>query len=173
MGAGKVLARIGAIIGLLNIGLTIFLESLLPWYRVEVSGPGDTGFAYVTGLGTVDSTIEQYDLFLLGFIVGIIVIIGAILCLVSAAKGSKAMGIIGGIMMLAGPLLLIMDLLLGISEIAQDMDQFVDTAGGSIFWGSYSDGSTYYVWGLGFGFFLALGGGILGLIGGATVSEGY
>ena len=53
MKVGKIIAIIGAVIGLASIILSFIVPELFSWYRYEVSGMGTSGGWYLTGFGTV------------------------------------------------------------------------------------------------------------------------
>ena len=171
--AGKVLAIIGAVVGLASVTLGFVLPAFFSWFKIEGSYGGTVvvGF-YITGFGTLTSVPPYYTGFAyLELVGGIVLVVGAILCIVSAAKGSKAPGIVGGILMLVSPLILIVDLLL---LSGADFGALIYSLGGpanaSILWGSFSPAPGVLLsWGIWIGAFVALGAGVLGLIGGATV----
>ncbi len=171
--AGKVLAIIGAIVGVASVLLGFVLPAFFSWFRMEISYGGTVVLGvYVSGFGTVSSVPAYYTAFAyLELVGGIVLIVGAILCIVSAGKGSKAPGIVGGILMLVAPLILIVDLLL---VSGADFAALIALMGGpadpSILWGSFSPAPGVLLsWGIWIGAFVALGAGVLGLIGGATV----
>ena len=172
MGFGKVLAIIGAIIGLASIILSFIMPELFSWYRYEVYGWGSEGDYYLTGIGTVidiGNTVPK-DLSILGVIGGILIILGSILCIVATVKESKSMGAIGGLLMLLAPLLLVVDFLTGMSElagnIADNMDLFITR---DWYWEDFWALTYHYTWGIWVGFFIAIAGGVLGLIGGLAL----
>lgn len=165
MGIARVVAVIGALSGLLSVGLSLVLPELMAWYMFEIdSGDG----YYLTGLGRViiKGMIIEREISILVLIGGIAIILGAILCIVSAIKESKKIGFFGGILMLLGPGLLIADFLMRISDLAGAIGSYVDILGKSIFWGTYDDGFFVYTWSLWVGFYIASVGGVLGLLGG-------
>jgi len=84
--------------------------------------------------------------------------------IIGAAKEIKVMGIIGGVLTLIGPILLFSNLLIGIYD-------FQGLLGDpNVFWGFREVGPGVWLsWGVWIGFFMALVGGVLGLVGGATV----
>ncbi|MBY8984268.1 MAG: hypothetical protein KGD65_04305 [Candidatus Lokiarchaeota archaeon] len=175
MGAGKVLALIGAIIALVSVALSFIAPAFFGWYRIEVSSLGITVGVYITGIGsivTVPAILPVEGMAIFELIGGIVLIIGAIVCIVGAVKESKAAGIVGGILILVGPLLLILDLLLGLGDFAALIALLGGPTGTSAFWGSITivgPPDVVMSWGIWIGAFLALGGGVLGLIGGAAV----
>ncbi|MFX1314777.1 MAG: hypothetical protein ACFE9T_02865 [Promethearchaeota archaeon] len=144
---------------------------LFSWYHLQLTG-GYTGGLYLTAFGNSISDPSGLDLemAMLVLIGGILVLVGAALCIFGAFTEKKPLGIIGGLVMIVGPLLLVMDLLLVISEFAEFMDtNWADPLNKSIFFGTESGGGTTAVWGLWIGFYMAIAGGVLGLIGGASV----
>lgn len=172
MGAGRVFALIGALVGLSCLLLSLILPELLCWYKYEGFSAGLTAGWYLTGFGTIINRgpIGPLDNSIVVLIGGIVVIVGAvILCIGSAAMERKTAGLIGGILMLLGPILVIADLLIGISELAENMKLLVDGVGGIIFWGTFDTGLIVHSWSLWIGFYIILVGGFLGLVGGVAV----
>ncbi|MFX1410532.1 MAG: hypothetical protein ACFFA6_09280 [Promethearchaeota archaeon] len=172
--AGKVLAIIGAVIGILSVVLAFAMPALFSWYHIDLSGAGYSGGLYVTAFGGImeegilsSPTDEIITLVLIG---GILVLAGAALCIVSALTELKPLGLIGGILMILGPLFLIFDLMGQMSEFAEFMDSLATAYDSNVFFGSFSPyPGISFNWGIWIGFFLAIGGGVVGLIGGATV----
>ncbi len=172
---GKVLALIGAIVALASVALSFIVPQFLGWYRIEMSTLGVTVGVYITGLGTIASIpagapVTGFATFEL--IGGILVIIGAILLIVGAVKESKGAGIAGGVLTLLGPLLLLIDLLLDFGDFAAMIQVLGGPAGASVFWGSFTivgPPDVLMSWGIWIGSFVALAGGVLGIIGGALV----
>ena len=173
MRSGKVLVLIGAVLALITIGLSFIVPNFFGWYRIEASGLGVTVGIYITGLGTVAVVpaivpIEGMDIF--GLIGGIILIIGAIACVISGVKESKAAGIIGGILILLSPIVLIVSLLIGSGDFGTMIQLLGGPADASVLWGSATiPGPVTLSWGIWIGSFLSLGAGVLGLAGGASV----
>ncbi len=177
--AGRVLAIIGAAVGIAAVLLGLVIPIIFSWYHVDLDlGIIGTGELFLTGLGTTisdpSSTLED-EIAILVLVGGIMVLAGAGLCIVSAATEIKPLGIIGGILMIVGPIMLIVDLLLVDSEFAKSVDdvlEFLEYAvGGSynILFGTWSEYGYSMNWGINFiGFSIPIAGGILGLIGGAT-----
>ncbi|MFX1572546.1 MAG: hypothetical protein ACFFB0_07345 [Promethearchaeota archaeon] len=170
MKSGEILGMIGACIGLLSI-IFSFIFPELSWYKYEVTDEvlELTSGAYLTGFGTYISTgtMATPDIAILMLIGGILIVIGSVLCIVSVVKELKIIGVSGGILILLGPVLLIIDLLTGMSEIAETISTIDPNV--NMFWDSFSESGITFSWGLWIGFYIALAGGILGLIGGALV----
>ena len=167
MGAGKVIAIIGACISLASLLLSILLPEWFSWYRVSVSdgfttmGYSLTGFGIFISIGGIPPLTDIIFLTLIG---AIILIVGAIILIIGAAKEIKVMGIIGGVLTLIGPILLLSNLLIGF----YDFQWLVGEP--NVIWGFREIGpGLLYSWGVWIGFFMALVGGVLGLVGGATV----
>jgi hypothetical protein len=173
--AGRALAIIGAVVGLLSVLLGLAIPAIFSWYHIELSYGPFSGGAYLTAFGNLieddvslpsDAT-EMVTLVLVG---GILVLAGAGLCIAGAATEQKPLGIIGGILMIIGPTMLIFDLMAQVSEFAQFMDMIAGYYDKSIFFGSFSPYPGYSImWGLWVGYFIAYVGGVLGLIGGAIL----
>ena len=138
-----------------------------------VSGWGSEGAYYLTGFGTTSAIPPSSlitELAILETIGGSMVILGSILCIVAAVKESKGIGVLGGLLMLLGPILLVIDFLVGMSEFAgvigDNLDLFVNR---NAFWETFSTMGYLYTWGIWTGVFLCAIGGVLGLIGGIAL----
>ncbi|MFX1322346.1 MAG: hypothetical protein ACFFAQ_11960 [Promethearchaeota archaeon] len=171
--AGMVLAIIGAVIGLLSVLLGLAIPALFSWYHYDLSTPGYSGGLYLTAFGSIisDPSGADFEVATLVLLGGIMVLAGAGLCIVAAATKMKPLGIIGGILMIVGPIMLIIDLASVGSEFAEYMDNIATYTDKSIFFDTFSYAGYSVVWGLWVGFFMAIAGGVVGLIGGATLSE--
>jgi len=172
--AGKVLAIIGAAVGLLSVLLGLAIPALFCWFRFDVSG-AVTGGLYLTGFGTVmdEGVIAGYysfDMVMLVLIGGILVLVGAGLCITGAITEMKLFGIIGGIAMIVGPLLLVAEFMTVTSDFTEYVDLWAETFDKMTFFGSGSPGpGVTFIWGPWIGYFMAYFGATLGLIGGALV----
>ncbi len=177
MGKGKIVAIIGAAVGIASVLLSLAIPALFSWYHYDVDATGYGSFGiYLTAFGTIVEDMPypvSIDMVTLVLIGGIMVLAGAGLCIVSGVTEMKPLGIIGGILMIVGPLMLIFDLIGEVSDFAEDMNNMADALDTNVFFGSYS--YTYYGFtvnygfGLWIGFFMAIGGGVVGLIGGVSV----
>ena len=161
MGFGRIAAIIGAAVGLLSVILSLILPELFCWYSYTITNmisSNKSGY-YLTGFGTT-STIPYSTaisgIALLELIGGFIVILGA--------------------MILLGPVLLLVDFLFGIGAYFgineyHEYVAFIQTipSNESILWGTFIIMGDYYAWNLWIGFFMAVAGGVLGTIGGATL----
>ena len=166
MGAGRILAIIGAIVGILSVVLYHLLPELFCYWRLDGGAAasifmGGFGFANGTLLGIPFGPEYAEDIYLL--LVGILIIGGSALLIIGALVENKALGVIGGIVCLAGPILLIIDLLVGLG-IFEDIGGLL-ASGETLLFGSQPGVN----WGLWIGTFMAIGGGVVGLIGGATL----
>ena len=104
------------------------------------------------------------DIIFLTLIGAMALIGGAIILIIGAAKEIKAMGIIGGVLTLIAPILLLINLFVGIYDFQAIVGE------PNVFWGLIEVGpGVFFSWGVWIGFFMALVGGVLGLVGGATV----
>lgn len=166
MGAGKIIAIIGGILGILSVVLYHIMPDLFNFWRID-GGPMFSitlgGFGFTSGwfMGVQIAPVYAEDIFLL--IIAILIVAGGVLALVGGLVENKAVGILGGIVLLAGPILLIVALLLQLGSFADLALLF--PPGESLLFGSLPGVN----WGIWIGSFLALGGGVLGLVGGATV----
>ncbi|MFX1277952.1 MAG: hypothetical protein ACFFA3_00945 [Promethearchaeota archaeon] len=159
MGAGRIIAIIGGIVGILSIVLYYAMPGFFCLWRFD-GGAALTIFA--GGFGSTSGTLVGIDYGpdsaedMLFLIVAILIIAGGVLALIGGIAENKALGIIGGILMLAGPGLLVVELFLELGF----WEGFPEFA----LWGSQAGAN----WGVWIGFFMAIGGGVLGIIGGAT-----
>ena len=173
MGKGKVVAIIGAAVGIASVLLGLAMPALFSWYRIEISGGGYTFGLYLTAFGGFiedGMTAPTDEIVMLVLIGGILVLAGAGLCITGALTEQKVLGIIGGIAMIVGPTLLIFDLIGQMSEFAEFMDLMSGYYGKNIFFAVYSPyPGVSLMWGVWIGLFIAYAGGFIGLIGGATV----
>jgi len=171
MGKGRVLAIIGAAIGAASVLLSLVAPALFSWYHIQVTGGGYSAGLYLTAFGSIisDPSGADYEVAMFVLFGGIMVLAGAALCIVGGAAEIKPLGIIGGILMIIGPFLLVLDIMMEVSEYAELINLYIDYLGGTILFGSESAYGGTLIWGLWIGYFMAIGGGILGLIGGATV----
>jgi hypothetical protein len=170
MAYARQIAVIGAFIGILSLLLSLLSPEWFGWYRLSI--PSIDGGLYLTGFGTViikefPSVTDQIAILVL--IGGILVIVGAVECLTSALLKNKVVGILGGLFMIVGPLLLLADIMMGVSEFMQFMENYTYNSGVELFFGRIP------VWdmdfGLWIGFFMAIAGGVAGLIGGVLVER--
>jgi len=165
MGAGKFIAIIGGILGILTIGLYFVLPEIFclwrldgaPFLSIFLGGFGSTT-GEVLGVGYGPDYAE--DIMLL--IICVLIVAGGALAIIGGLVGNKIIGILGGVLMIVGPILLIVALFI---EYGDFEDIALILGGKSLFFGS----ELGVDWGLWIGFYLAIGGGVLGLIGGATI----
>ena len=178
MGKGKIIAIVGAVIGALSVVLSLVLPELFGWYRSHVSVVGLEAGYYLHGFGIFDTSNSLLlpmppgvdEMVLLVMIGGILMIAGAVVCALGAFVEKKFLGLLGGLLMIVGPLLLLVDIMTGMSEFIEFLELFNGESGVGLLFGSTSPApGVTFSWGLWIGFFLAIGGGIVGLIGGATI----
>ena len=165
MAAGKIIAIIGGILGILTIGLYFVLPEIFclwrldgaPFLSIFLGGFGSaTGEALGVGYGP-----EYYEDIML-LIICVLIVAGGALAIIGGLIENKMIGILGGVLMIVGPILLIVALFIEYG----DFEAIASLLGGkSLFFGSEPGVD----WGLWIGFYLAIGGGVLGLIGGATI----
>lgn len=169
MAYARQIAVIGAFIGILSVLLGLLSPEWFSWYRVESTIYG----FYLTGFGTgvfINYPSQTDQIAILVLIGGILVIVGAVECLTSALVKNKVVGILGGLFMIVGPLLLLADIMMGVSEFMQWMEYYTSgKSGAELLFGRIDYWDIDY--GLWIGFFMAIGGGVLGFIGGALVER--
>lgn len=167
MGAGKVLAIIGGVLGVLSVVLYYINTELLSFWRLDA---GATLKFFLGGFGTLSGELAtipfpaEYSGDWILTIVSVLIIGGSVLTFIAGITENKTVGILGGIIFLAGPILLLIEIITQIG-IFESMAA-VWLPGENLLFGSYPGLAD---WGIGIGFYLAIGGGILGIIGGATV----
>ncbi len=168
MGVGRFLAIIGGILGILSMVLFYFMPEIFNlWKFVDV---GSTVSVYIGGFGSWSRDIGfnfgirfSDDIFLL--IVSLLIVGGSVLVIIAGVKESKIFGILGGFILLAGPVLFMLELIAQIGVIG-DFLEIVPLLGSfNLFFGDLAGAQ----WGIWISSFLTIGGGLLGIIGGATI----
>lgn len=180
--AGKILAIIGAIIGALPIALYYVLPEIFSLWRFDA---GDFitrhlgGFGFMAGTDLGDDFGPEYYEDILLLLVGVVIVVGAGLLIIGALTEVKALGIIGGLTVIAGPILLMIGLLLEMGDFADIADLLED--GGltdeTLIFGSgeldFTIINPAFIfqadWGMWIGTYIVIGGGVVGVIGGALV----
>jgi len=180
MGKGKIIAIIGAVVGILSVVLSLVLPELFGWYRVHASVLGVEAGYYLHGFGIFDALNSALlpmppgvdEMVLLVMIGGILMIAGAVVCGLGAFVENKILGILGGLLMIVGPLLLLVDIMTGMSEFIEFVELFTGESGVGLLFGSTSPAPGVTLsWGIWIGYFMGIGGGFVGLIGGALVER--
>jgi len=181
MGKGKIIAIVGAVIGALSVVLSLVLPELFGWYRTHVSVLGVEAGYYLHGFGIFDASNSALlpmppgvdEMVLLVMIGGILMIAGAVVCVLGAFVENKIFGILGGLLMIVGPILLLVDIMTGMSEFIEFVELFTgaDSGIGLIFGTESPAPGVTISWGIWIGFFMGIGGGFVGLIGGALVER--
>lgn len=173
MGAGRILAIIGGILGILSVVLFFILPEFFCFWRIEISGGGMDITTYLGGIGFGSGSIlgipfgpELVDDIIL-LLVGVLTIAGGVIALIGGAADKKTVGILGGIILLAGPILLIVSILGELGAIG-DLAAILPP-GETAFFGSISSMGVTATWGIWIGFFMAIAGGVVGVIGGAII----
>ncbi len=180
MGNGKFVAIIGGIIGIVFVLLSLVGGKFLSWYQFsgEIVGiyGSSSGGLYLTAFGDIISDPTggpEFEIATLVLLGGIMVLAGAGLCIVGGATEKKPLGIIGGILMILGPMMIIFDLVGEVSEFSEYINDLSTAYDSNVFFGSFSETYGYYsldfTWSLTIGFFITIGGGVVGLIGGALI----
>lgn len=165
---GKIVAILGGLVGLLASILFLF-EGSLGWWEVVYTPifgnavRGDLSPFGTYQLGTGD--VEMWGgLFLFS---GIIFVLASVLLIVASAKESKGGAILCAILMIVGLGLFIYAL--GSDEGLLQIKDFLDWIGGSeynVYFGSVDFGFLgAWAWRFGNGFFIAIAGAVIGLIG--------
>ena len=163
MGAGKIIAIIGGILGILCVALFYVLPEIFCFWRLETP-LGDLflgGFGFQAGTG-IDPEYTEDILLLLVFTLSVA---GGAIAIIGGLVESKALGIVGGIIMLVGPILLLIALFIEMGDF-EDLAGVIGLFGGEgLIMGSAGGAE----WGIWISTYLAFGAGALGLIGGAII----
>ncbi len=167
MGAGKVLTIIGGVLGALSVLLFYIAPEIFCLWRIDA---GSTLSVFIGGFGAWSGEFiaipfgPEYSQDIILMIVGVLIIGGSVLTFIAGLAGSKAIGILGGIILLAGPILLLVAL---IAKMGVFGDTIVPLLGNvNLLFGSILGVAD---WGIYIGSYFAIGGGLLGIIGGATI----
>ncbi len=163
MGAGKFIAIIGGILGILSVALFYVLPEIFSFWRLETP-LGDFflgGFGFRAGTG-IDPEYTE-DILLL--IIFTLVVAGGAIAIIGGLIESKGVGILGGVIMLAGPIFLLIALFIEFGDF-EDLAIAISFFGGEgLIMGSAGGAE----WGIWISTYLAIGGGVVGVIGGATL----
>ena len=167
MGAGKFIAIIGGILGIVSVALFYVLPELFCFWRLE-SAVGDIflgGFGFSAGTGLFESDPEYTEDILL-LITFTLVVAGGALAIIGGLIESKIFGILGGIIMLAGPIFLLIGLFIEMGDFEDLATNIAFLFGGEgLIMGSAGGAE----WGIWISTYFAFGAGALGLIGGALI----
>ncbi len=167
MGAGKVFAIIGGVLGVLSVILYYIAPDIISLWRLDAPL---TLRVYIGGFGAWSGEFiaipfgPEYSADIILMIVSLLIIGGGVITFIAGVAGSKAVGILGGIILLAGPALLLFELIAKLGVFGETLIPLMGDV--NLLFGSIPGVAD---WGIGIGSFLAIGGGILGIIGGATV----
>jgi hypothetical protein len=166
MGSGRLIAIIGGVLGILSVVLFHLFPEIFAFWRIEGGGGGIYlgGFAFEYLVGSDPAYTE--DILLL--IIFILVVAGGALAIVGGLIENKLIGTLGGLLRLVGPILFIISLAIELGDFS-DLAALVEFSTGERFllFGSAAG----LDWGLWVGTFLALGAGVIGLIGGLKVED--
>ena len=168
MGVGRIIAIIGGLLGIISMILFYFMPEIFNlWRFVDV---GSTVYVYIGGFGSWSRDIGfnfgirfSDDIFLL--IVSLLIVVGSVLVIIAGVKGSKIFGILGGVILLGGPALFMVEIIAQIGVIGDFLELVPLLGSFNLFFGDVAGAQ----WGIWISSFLTIGGGILGIIGGATI----
>lgn len=162
MGAGRIIAIIAGVLGIISVALFRVFPEIFSFWKLSGGGAG----LYLGGFGTwSDAGDFSYAEDTLLTIILVIIVVGGVFGILGGIIENKAIGLIGGILMLLGPILLIVALFIEFGDF-KDLADFIEFGTGNRFL-LFGSGAGV-TWGLWISTFLALGAGILGIIGGAT-----
>ncbi|TFF63710.1 MAG: hypothetical protein EU521_00595 [Promethearchaeota archaeon] len=167
---GKVLLIIGGILGILSILLYFISNEFGAWWQVTYEILNSEDPSYMSAFGTY-STAEELDLKLgfYGVIGAILMLVGSVLLFITLSNESKALAIIGSIMMVSCIVLFLVGLgsVTEYESILEDLN-FLTGNEYSVYFGQVTFIGTW-TWGLSIGFFLGLIATIIGFIGAIMV----
>lgn len=166
MGVGKVFAIIGGVLGVFSIVLFyVFPDLFCLWRYFDAIDPH-----YIGGFGVevTDSYFYTHststnDIALI--LVGVLLVAGGVAAFGGALGKFKNLCIIGGTLMLLGPILFSIELVVRSNYFSV----WEPVEYENLFWGSISYLNTSEYWNIGVSFYMGAGGGILGIIGGVTL----
>ncbi len=179
MRGSKYIALIGAILGILTVVLFYLLPEMFYLWGIKATGTENLRF-YLGGFYSVGYTFSPLGLLDIEFIqtlepilfiVSVLITGGFVITLIGSLEGKRSTGIGGGITLLLGPVLLMIALLTGMGTLFGELASILGLIGQNLLFGSLSSMGTTMSWGLGSGFFVALAGGVLGVIGGALMER--
>jgi hypothetical protein len=167
MGAGKIIAIIGGIVGILSIALYHVLPEFFCLWRLEAGAALKVwigGFGFTAGETGGVGVDPEYAEEILLLIIAILIVAGGALAIIGGLTESKLFGILGGVAMLAGSIGFIVGALIEYGTF-EDLALAIGLFGGEgLLFGSAGGAD----WGIWIGLYMAIAGGVLGLIGGAT-----
>ncbi len=172
----KVIAIIGGVVGIVAAILG-FLAPELGWWQVTAENYLIIfdGSGYINAFGMTSNTVNEEvellgNMFLIG---GIVFIVGALLAMVGAAKESTGLAVLGSIIMIAGIGLWVYDLMTNedFENIIDGLD-FITGDEYTVLFGAIDLGILgAWNWGLGVGFYIAVAGAVVCLIGSFMVKR--
>ena len=167
MGVGKVFAIIGGVLGVLSVVLYYAAPEIFCLWRLDAPA---TLKLYVGGFGTLSGELlavpfpPEYTGDTILMAVSLLIIGGSVLTFIAGLTESKKVGILGGIILLAGPILLLVEIIAKLGFFETMAAAWLP--GANLLFGSFFGLAD---WGIYIGAYLAIGGGLLGIIGGATI----
>lgn len=162
MGAGRIIAIIAGILGILSVALFYVLPEIISFWKISGGGMG----LYLGGFGFwSDAGDFSYAEDTLLTTIFVLIVAGGALGIIGGLVENKVIGLIGGILMLLGPILLIVALFIEFGDF-EALADLIELGTGKRFL-LFGSGAGV-TWGLWIGTFLAFGAGVLGIIGGAT-----
>lgn len=160
-GTAKILAILGGLIGFLSVFIYFADPTLGAWWQLE----GVIYKHYISALGTAEVDDFTMHLGVLGFIAGVLFILGSLLIFVAAGKESKGIASLSFILMIGAFILYgyslteaeSLQILSGTIDIINSISQSNEY---NMFFGELG----FWSWRLGNGFFIAIGAAVLTLI---------
>ena len=179
MKIGNYIVIAGAILSILPIFLFYMLPDVIYFWGVNTNGfPSDLsvylgGFysgAYSSGGGPLSvNLIESMEITML--CISFLIVGGFVAMLIGGVSGKRSSSLGGGFFLLFG-LVILMGALLDEIGIFGELTSNLSLVGRNLLFGSLNQTGVTITWGLGFGFYLTLIGGVLGLIGSIMMEKG-
>ncbi len=161
MNMNKAVAVTGGIVAL----LAIVPIDLFAWWRLDYSTESNTWTNWIDALNqfhsklTYSSPYVATDLNYLYLSAGMLAAGGAVLMLIGGLSVKKFFTVVGAIVTIAGPIVFLVA-----HYDNSGISVFLGGTGDNLFFGTYSNATLSWTWYLSAGFFLPIGGGILGFL---------
>lgn len=166
MGTGKIIAIIGGIVGILSVVLFYLLPDIFSFWHLEGGGGG----LFIGGFGFRDGTgisSPEYIEDILLTIIFVLIVAGGAIAIVGGLIENKLVGLLGGILMLVGPILFIVALVMETGDFEILALAISGMGGDTLIFGSGAG----FSWGLWISSYMAFAAGVLGIVGGLKVED--
>jgi hypothetical protein len=170
LGLGGILAIIGTFTAILSIIISFFLPGIMSVWRTDADMELTTdGGIYLNWFGLFTGSIGITDIAFYVLIGGILIIMGSAVSIIGVMKRSKKLELIASGLILIAPIFVVIDLLVSTPDYIHSFPILSGRILSNFFGTAQAHAlgeDIFFTWGLSGGFFMALAGGILGLIGG-------